>query len=72
MQLRGHAVVVLLGDGYETMNTFQAYQQSVHVVVHRGDLPGLGRILLKSVAENDLFLSTYRDIPNRLAIGKDV
>jgi len=72
MQLRRHAVVVLLGDGYETLNTFQACQQSVHVVVHRGDLPGFGRILLKSVADNDLFLSTYRDIQNRLAVGKGV
>ncbi|MBM3876335.1 MAG: hypothetical protein FJ386_06410 [Verrucomicrobia bacterium] len=72
MQLRRHAVVVLIGDSYETMNTMQAYQLSVHAVVHRGDLPGFGRILLKTLAENDFFLSTYRDIQNRLAIGQSL
>ncbi len=72
MNLRRHAVVALLGDGYETMNSLQAFQQSAHVVIHRADLPGLGRILLKTIADNDLFLSTFRDIQNRLAVGEEI
>jgi hypothetical protein len=72
MNLRRHAVIALLGDGYETMNALQAFQQSVHVVIHRADLPGLGRILLKTIADNDLFLGTFRDIQNRLATGEEI
>ncbi len=72
MQLRRHAVVALLGDSCETLNTMQAFHQSVHIVVNRADLVNFGRLVLKAISDNDLFLATYRDIQNRLALGQEV
>src|SRR6185503_14760160 len=34
MGLRRHTVIVLIGDSYSTQNSLQAFQHSVHAVVH--------------------------------------
>ena len=70
MQFRRHAVFFLIGEGYETANTMQAFAQSVHCVVNYADMSMLGQIIQKTVAENDIFLSTYRDAQNRLLYKK--
>jgi len=62
MSLRRHAVIFLVGPGMETLNTMQAFAQSVHAVVNYSEAPMLAQLILKTVSENDLFLSTYRDI----------
>lgn len=66
MQLRRHAVFFLIGEGYETGNTMQAFAQSVHCVINYADMSMLSQVIQKTVAENDLFLSTYREAQNRL------
>src|SRR5262245_34920191 len=38
MDNRRHAVFILLGSGFATLNAMQAFQQSVHAVVNRDEL----------------------------------
>lgn len=74
MAQRRHAVFVLLGSTFNTLNAMQALQQSVHAVVNREELgmlgPGvLGPIVQRVVADNDLFLNIFRDTQLRIAQG---
>jgi len=74
MAQRRHAVFVLLGSNFNTLNAMQALQQSVHAVVNREELgmlgPGvLGPIVQRVVADNDLFLNLFRDTQLRIAQG---
>ena len=70
MSLRRHATVILIGDSFQTMHPMQAYQQSVHAVVNRADAATLGQIIQPVIADNSLFLHTYRDTQRRIAEGK--
>jgi hypothetical protein len=70
MNQRRHAVILLIGDGFETMHRMQAYQQSVHAVLNRADFGNLEGIIQQAVSENDLFLNTYRESQVRVAQGK--
>jgi hypothetical protein len=74
MAQRRHAVFVLLGNSFSTLNTLQAFQQSVHAVVNRDEMAMLGPNILgpivqRVVADNDLFLHIYRDTQLQLAQG---
>jgi hypothetical protein len=70
MAVRRHATFLLIGLEFQTLNPFQAFQQSVQAVVHPAELTSLRQIIQKVVAENDLFLSIFRDAQFRLAQGK--
>ncbi len=72
MSNRRHCVIILLGNSYSTLNTLQAYQQSVHAVINRDELAMLGPSVLgpivqRVVADNDLFLHVYRDTQLQIA-----
>src|ERR1043166_2551966 len=54
MSLRRHTVIVLIGESFTTLNSLQAFQQSVHAVVHQNDLPSFGKIVQQAVAEINL------------------
>jgi len=66
MQFRRHAAIILVGESYETMNSMQAFGQSVHAVVNYADVANLSQVIQKTVAENDLFLNAYREAQNRV------
>ncbi|HWD18727.1 MAG TPA: hypothetical protein VHB20_05565 [Verrucomicrobiae bacterium] len=66
MQFRRHAMICLIGENYETLNSLQAYAQSVHSVINYADLTMLSQVIQKTKAENDLFLSAYRDAQVRV------
>lgn len=71
MALRRHAVFILIGDRYQSLHPLQAYQQSVHCVLHPEELVALlGQVIQKYVADNNLFLNTYRETQMRIAQGK--
>ncbi len=70
MGQRRHAVVVLLGATFQTLNPMQAFHQSVHAVVNRGDLSRLSQVLQQIIADNNLFLNVYREAQLRMAQGK--
>jgi len=70
MNQRRHATVLLLGDSFETLNPMQAFQQSVHGVIHPAELPKLPQILQQVLSDNDLFLNIYREVQLQMAQGK--
>ena len=74
MSQRRHTVFILLGNSFSTLNTLQAFQQSVHAVINRDEMAMLGPTVLgpiiqRVVADNDLFLHVYRDTQLQLAQG---
>lgn len=70
MGRRRHSTVFLLGSNFQSLNTMQAYQQSVQAVVNVADLANLGQIIHKVVGESELFYATFRDTQTRMAQGK--
>jgi hypothetical protein len=66
MSQRRHATFFLIGAGYETLNTMQAFALSVHCVINVAELSMLAELIQKTVAENDLFLGTYREAQRRV------
>jgi len=66
MVQRRHATVLLIGDAFETLNALQAFAQSVHCVVSYSEMPLMGQLIQKTVADNQTFLSTFRDVQQRV------
>lgn len=67
MNHRRDATVFLLGESLETLNALQAFSLSVHCVVNYNEFQMLAELVHKTVAENELFLATYRDAQRRAA-----
>ena len=67
MSQRRHVTLVLLGDNFQTLDALQAFQQSVHVVINGAEIMMLKPLIEKAVADNDLFLHTFREVQNRVA-----
>ena len=67
MSLRRHATVILFGFNMATFNPMQAYQQCVHAVVNPSEMFLLIQLVQKAVADNDLFLHTFREVQRRAA-----
>ena len=66
MAQRRYAVIFLIGGSFETLNTLQAFAQSVHCVINYSEMPMLGQLIQKTIAENNMFLTTFRDIQQRV------
>jgi hypothetical protein len=66
MAQRRHAVFLLVGDQFETLNSMQAFAQSVHCVVNYSEMQLIGQLVQKAVADNDTFLAPHRDAQHRL------
>jgi hypothetical protein len=66
MSMRRHAVIFLVGPSMETLNSMQAFTQSVHCVINYSELPILAELVQKTMAENEMFLNTYRDVQQRV------
>src|SRR5687767_14205389 len=67
MSNRRHSTIVLFGFNMATFNPMQAYQQCVHAVVNPSEMFLLIQLTQKAVADNDVFLHTYREGQRRLA-----
>lgn len=65
MSQRRYATFFLIGQTLESLNTLQAFAQSVHCVLNFAELPMLTEVVQKTVAENDLFLNTFREAQRR-------
>jgi hypothetical protein len=71
MAQRRHATIVLLGDSFQTFTPMQAFQQSVHAVINSSEMFLIKQLIEKAVADNTLFLHSYREAQSRLyAEGK--
>jgi hypothetical protein len=65
MNQRRHATVLLLGDSFQTFTPMQAFQQSVHAVINSSELFLLKQLIEKAVADNTLFLNSFREAQSR-------
>jgi CheY-like chemotaxis protein len=66
MSQRRHAVVILLGDSFLSLNSMQAFQQSVQAVLNPAELGSLAQIIQKVVADYDILCHAYRAAQRRL------
>lgn len=66
MAQRRYATFMLVGQSFESLNTMQAFAQSVHCVLNFAEMPMLAEVLQKTIAENELFLNTYRETQRRV------
>jgi CheY-like chemotaxis protein len=70
MSQRRHATVILIGNSFQTFTPMQAFQHSVHAVVNYSELFLIRQLIEKAVADNDLFLHSFREVQTRLLSGK--
>ena len=70
MNQRRHATVILFGDSFQTFTPMQAFQQSVHAVINTSELFLLKQLIEKAVADNTLFLHSFREAQARSYSGK--
>jgi hypothetical protein len=66
MNQRRYAVFFLIGQTFESLNTLQAFAQSVHCVLNLAELPMFTEVVQKTLGENDLFLTTFREVQRRV------
>ena len=69
MAQRRHATVILFGDSFQTFTPMQAFQQSVHAVINSSELFLLKQLIEKAIADNNLFLTSYREAQSRAYSG---
>jgi hypothetical protein len=65
MSQRRYATTILFGNSYQTFTPMQAFQQSVHAVINSSELFLLKQLIEKAVADNTLFLHSFREAQNR-------
>ena len=73
MNQRRHATVILFGNSFQTFTPLQAFQQSVHAVINSSELFLLKQLIEKAVADNTLFLHSFREAQSRVlsSVTKD-
>jgi hypothetical protein len=65
MAQRRHATTILFGASFQTFTPMQAFQNSVHAVINPSELFLLKQLIEKAVADNSLFLHSYREAQTR-------
>ena len=63
---RRHATIILLGDSFQTFTPMEAFKQSVHAVINSSEMFLLKQLVEKAVADNTLFLHSFREVQNRV------
>jgi len=63
---RRHATTILLGDSFQTFVPMEAFKCGVHAVVNSSEMFLLKQLIEKAVADNDLFLHSFREIQSRV------
>jgi hypothetical protein len=63
---RRHATVILLGESFQTLMPMDAFKQSVHAVINSSEMFLLKQLVEKVVADNSLFLQSFREVQNRV------
>src|SRR5882757_8421993 len=66
MSQRRHATVLLFGDSFQTFTPMQAFQFSVHAVINSSELFLFKQLIEKAIADNTLFMHSYREAQTRL------
>jgi CheY-like chemotaxis protein len=68
---RRHATIILLGDSFQTFMPMEAFKHGVHAVINSSEMFLLKQLVEKTVADNDLFLHSFREIQNRVYSSAD-
>jgi len=63
---RRHATILLIGNTFQTFTPMEAFQHSVHAVINSSEMFLLKQLIEKAVADNALFLQTFREVQNRI------
>ena len=63
---RRHATVLLIGNSFQTFSPMEAFKNSVHAVINSSELFLLKQLAEKAVADNNLFLHSFREVQNRV------
>ena len=66
MSQRRHATVLLIGNAFQTFAPMEAFKNSVHAVINSSELFLLKQLVEKAVADNELFLKSYREVQTRI------
>lgn len=66
MNQRRHATILLIGDSFQTFMPMEAFKHSVHAVINSAEMFLLGQLIEKAVADNNLFLRSFRDVQARI------
>lgn len=66
---RRHATILLLGDTFQTFTPMEAFKHSVHAVISSSEMFLLKQLVEKAVADNTLFLQSFREVQNRVYAG---
>lgn len=66
MSQRRHATCLLIGDSFQTFTPMEAFQKSVHAVINSSELFLLKQLVEKAVADNSVFLHSFRETQNRV------
>jgi hypothetical protein len=66
---RRHATIILLGDSFQTFTPMEAFKHSVHAVISSSEMFLLKQLVEKAVADNALFLHSFREVQNRVYAG---
>src|SRR5512147_1829573 len=69
MNQRRHSTVILFGNSFQTFTPMQAFQYSVHAVINSSELFLLQQLIEKAVADNNLFLHSFREVQSRAFSG---
>ena len=64
---RRHATILLIGNSFQTFTPMEAFKNSVHAVINSSEMFLLKQLVEKAVADNQLFLQSYREVQNRIA-----
>src|SRR5580693_3742215 len=65
---RRHSTIILLGDSFQTFTPMEAFKHSVHAVINSSEMFLLKQLVEKAVADNELFLHSFREVQNRVYI----
>lgn len=66
MNQRRHASIFLLGDSFQTLSPMESFKFSVHAVINSSEMFLLKQLVEKAVAENNVFLQSFREVQNRI------
>ena len=66
MAQRRYSFVCLVGPSFTTFDAMQAFAQSIHLVLNPADLPNLGPILKKALAEFESLYSAFKQTTQAL------
>jgi PleD family two-component response regulator len=63
---RRHSTILLIGNSFQTFVPMEAFKNSVHAVINSSEMFLLKQLIEKAVADNQLFLQSYREVQNRI------